>query len=187
MPGRCQPEKISLHLKSLKLIAIIFRLNHFIFYASNLVHLSFSLPFTRQRTAITALTCVEREKIICRKLAQSNQLYLAQMWEDQPEKSHTISKTPWHLKVTNFRSTILALQALRGSPPWSGEDSSMLSKALSSILTAPLKTFAWTLKRPCARQLSTKNLCKKVSFATIGWTNWQRTTHPDQIDWSITW
>jgi hypothetical protein len=32
--------------------------------------------------------------------------------------------TPWHLKVTNFRSTIL------------GKDSSMLSKALSSILVA---------------------------------------------------
>jgi hypothetical protein len=46
-------------------------------------------------------------------------------------------------------------------------------------------TFAWTSKRPCARQLSTKTACKKVSFATIGWTNQQQTTHPHQIDWSI--
>jgi hypothetical protein len=66
------------------------------------------LPFMQQHTVIIALTCVEREKIICRKLAQSNQLYLTQMQEDQLEKSHTISETPWHLKVTNFRSTILA-------------------------------------------------------------------------------
>ncbi len=47
------------------------------------------------------------------------------------------------------------------------------------------KTFAWTSKRPCARQLSTKIACETVSFATIGWTNRQRTTHPDQLDWSI--
>ncbi len=47
------------------------------------------------------------------------------------------------------------------------------------------KTFAWTSKRPCARQLSTNIACKKVSFATIGWTNRQQTTHPDQLDWLI--
>ncbi len=47
------------------------------------------------------------------------------------------------------------------------------------------KTFAWTSKRPCAWRLSTKIACKKVSFGTIGWTNRQRTTHPDQLDWSI--
>jgi hypothetical protein len=61
----------------------------------------------------------------------------------------------------------------------------MLLKALSSILTAPLKTFAWTSNRPCAQQLSTKIACKKVSFAAIGWTNRQQMAHPDQIDWSI--
>jgi hypothetical protein len=48
-----------------------------------------------------------------------------------------------------------------------------------------VKRLAWTSKRPCARRLSTKIACKKVSFATIGWTNRQRTTHPDQLDWSI--
>ncbi len=47
------------------------------------------------------------------------------------------------------------------------------------------KTFAWTLKRPCAQRLSTKIACEKVSFVTIGWTNRQGMTHPDQLDWSI--
>jgi hypothetical protein len=42
------------------------------------------------------------------------------------------------------------------------------------------KAFAWTLKDPCARRLSTKIACKKVSFTTIGWTNQQRTTHPEE-------
>jgi hypothetical protein len=40
-----------------------------------------------------------------------------------------------------------------------------------------VKTFAWTSKRPCAQRSFTKIACKKVSFATIGWTNRQGTTH----------
>ncbi len=48
-----------------------------------------------------------------------------------------------------------------------------------------VKRLAWTSKRPCARQLSTKIACEEVSFVMIGLTNWQQMTHPDQLDWSI--
>jgi hypothetical protein len=47
-----------------------------------------------------------------------------------------------------------------------------------------VKIFTWTSTRPCAQQLSTK-IAEKVSFAMIGWTNHQQTTHPDQIDQCI--
>jgi hypothetical protein len=48
MPGRCQPEKISLHLKHLSLLPLTFRLNLFVFNTSNLVSLIVFIAFTQQ-------------------------------------------------------------------------------------------------------------------------------------------
>ncbi len=50
-----------------------------------------------------------------------------------------------------------------------------------------IKTSAWISITPCDWWSSTKIVCEKVSFAMIGWTNQQQTTHPNQIDWSIAW
>jgi hypothetical protein len=113
----------------------------------------------QQSTVITALTCVEHEKIY-RNLAQSDQLYLVQMQEAQPEKQ---SNCLWDtiLNFTNFRLMFFALQALRGSPPWSGKDSSMLTNALSSILIAPSKP-SLGLQRDHVLDNCPQKLCVKM-------------------------
>ena len=157
----------------------MYQSNRFIFNPSNLVIKSFSsLLFSTH--VIAALTCVVREQI-SRNLAQSSQLYLAQMWEDLPEKQSyhlrdTMASESYKLQINNSCVTSVTRKS---TMEWGG-----LKHALESLIlnfdSSIKKTFAWTLKRPCAWRLSTKIACKKVSFTTIGWTNQQRTTHPEE-------
>ncbi len=65
-----------------------------------------------------------------------------------------------------------------------------LKHALKSIILnfdGSIKNLHLDFEEAMCSIISTKIACKKVSFVTIGWTNRQRTTHPDQIDWSIAW
>ncbi len=65
-----------------------FHIEYYIIYYSYIEIEYVAASFSPARTdlALKLLTHVEREKIICRMLAQSNQLYLAKMQEDQLEK-----------------------------------------------------------------------------------------------------